>query len=104
MHRLAGLQDLLHDGGGSPHAPAPGDRLAQTSGVLAKARVVQHPVDRRPQPSLVQAMRAATPGWSLVIGRATRGTPCASDSSVVFRPACVIVTAARASRSSCGAD
>ena len=49
-------------------------------------------------------MRAATPGWSLVIGIATSGTPRASDSSVVFSPACVIVTAARSSSSSCGAD
>jgi hypothetical protein len=37
---------------------------------------------------------ASTPGWSIVTGEATIGTPWASDSSAVFRPPWKMVSAA----------
>lgn len=54
-------------------------------------------------PAPCAATRAATPGWSLPSGSATKGIPLAYDSRTVFRPGRVITAAARFTGSSCGA-
>jgi hypothetical protein len=53
--------------------------------------------------AFLSANLAATPGWSLLTGIATWGTPWAKASSTVFNPACVMQTDARVSNSNCGA-